>query len=204
MLTLDHIVIAAPSLAEGVAYVRDLTGIDMPKGGEHPQMGTHNHLVRLGEDEFLEVIAVNPDAPAPDRPRWFGLDHPVQSPRLAHWVTRCTDMATTRPLLPDYHGPAMHLTRGTLSWLLTVPDDGTLPMDGAAPSLLEWKADPLPPTQMPGADATLTALTITHPKAQQIADTLGQHLKDPRISFETGPLNLTTQLKVGNRNITLS
>jgi len=204
MISLDHIVIAAPSLAEGVAYVRDQTGIDMPKGGEHPQMGTHNHLVRLGEDEFLEVIAVNPDAPAPDRPRWFGLDHPVQSPHLAHWVTRCNDMTITRPLLPDDHGPAMHLTRGNLSWLLTVPDDGHLPMDGAAPSLLEWKADPLPPTQMQGADATLEALTITHPDAKHLSDVLAPLLDDPRITFETGPLNLSAQLKVADRVVTLS
>lgn len=204
MLTLDHIVIAAPSLAEGVEYVRDLTGIDMPKGGEHPQMGTHNHLVRLGESEFLEVIAVNPDAPAPDRPRWFGLDQPVQQPRLAHWVTRCTDMATTRPHLPDDNGPALRLTRGTLSWLLTVPEDGHLPMDGAAPSLLEWQADPLPPTQMPGADATLQALTITHPQADQIENWLGPLLNDPRITFETGAVNLTARLRVAGREVTLT
>lgn len=204
MLSLDHIVIAAPSLAEGVAYVRDLTGIDMPKGGEHPQMGTHNHLVRLGTAEFLEVIAVNPDAPAPSRPRWFGLDHPVQKPRLAHWVTRCADMATTRPHLPDDLGPAIPLTRGALSWLLTVPDDGHLPMQGAAPSLLEWQANPLPPTQMQGADATLEALTITHPDAVTLSKWLEPLLNDPRVAYETGPLNLKARLKVGNREVTLS
>lgn len=204
MLTLDHIVIAAPSLSKGVAYVRDLTGIDMPKGGEHPLMGTHNHLVRLGDDEFLEVIAVNPDAPTPNRPRWFGLDHPVQSPRLAHWVTRCADMAATRPHLPKTLGPAIPVTRGNLSWLLTAPETGELPMQGAAPSLLEWQADPLPPTQMQGANATLKALTITHPDAATLSDILTPLLKDPRVTFQTGPLNLSAQLKINDRIVTLS
>lgn len=203
MLSLDHIVIAAPTLAAGASHVRDLTGVDMPGGGEHPLMGTHNRLLRLGTDEFLEVIAVNPDAPVPSRPRWFGLDHPVRTPRLAHWVVRCTDIAATRPHLPDLLGPAIPLTRGDLNWLLTVPEDGTLPMDGAMPSLIEWGSSPLPPTRMTGADADLTGLTITHPQADRIRDTLAPLLDDPRIGFAKGPLSLTATLTVAGRQITL-
>lgn len=203
MLALDHIVIAAPSVAEGVAYVRDLTGIDMPAGGEHPQMGTHNHLVRLGTDEFLEVIAVNPDAPVPARPRWFGLDAPVPKPRLAHWVVRCTDMAASRPHLPDCLGPAIHLTRGALGWLLTVPEDGSLPMDGAMPSLLEWQSEPLPPTRMAGAGAELRSLTVSHPQAEDIEGSLRNSLCDGRIRFETGPVSLTAVISVNGRDVTL-
>lgn len=204
MLALDHIVIAAPSLAAGAAHVRDLTGIDMPKGGEHPMMGTHNHLVRLGSDEFLEVIAVNPDAPAPSRPRWFGLDHPVHRPRLAHWVVRCTDMATTRPRLPEMLGPAIPLTRGDLRWLLTVPDDGSLPMGGPMPSLIEWQSDPLPPTRMRGADATLVELTLSHPEAAQLRDTLSPLLPDPRIRYIRGPVAMSAVLDVAGRKVRLS
>lgn len=202
MLTLDHIVIAAPSLSEGVAYVRDLTGIEMPKGGEHPHMGTHNHLLRLGEDQFLEVIAVNPDAPAPDRPRWFGLDHPVQSPRLAHWVVRCEDMAAMRPRMPEVLGPALSLTRGDLTWLLTVPEDGSLPMAGAMPSLLEWQADPLPPTRMQGAGATLQAFRVRHPQGDVIRQALAD-LDDPRVSISTGPMQLEADLVIRGEVVTL-
>ena len=46
----------------------------MQVGGEHPRMGTHNLLLRLGDSVFLEVLSPNPDAPPPSRPRWFGLD----------------------------------------------------------------------------------------------------------------------------------
>lgn len=201
MLSFDHIVIAAPTLSEGADYVRDLTGIDMPKGGEHPLMGTHNCLLRLGTDEFLEVIAVNPDAPAPSRPRWFGLDQPVQHPHLAHWVVRCTDMAATRPHLPDLLGPAIPLTRGDLRWLLTVPEDGALPMQGAMPSLIDWQTEALPPTKMTGAGAVLETLAISHPDAAQIRDSLP--LTDPRITYVTGPLSLTAQIRIGDRLVTL-
>ncbi|MBY6164325.1 VOC family protein [Pseudooceanicola nitratireducens] len=203
MLALDHIVIAAPSLAAGTAHVRDQTGIDMPKGGEHPLMGTHNHLVRMGADEFLEVIAVNPEAPAPQRPRWFNLDQPVQRPRLSHWVVRCTDMEATRPLFPDTHGPAIPVTRGDLRWLLTVPEDGSLPLDGVAPSLIDWQTAPLPPTRMPGADAALTALELHHPQAKTLAHWLEPLLPDPRISYHTGPVGIKAQLTVRGCSVTL-
>ena len=46
-------------------------------------MSTHNHLMRLGNSAFLEVISIDPDAPAPARTRWFDLDDPAMRARLA-------------------------------------------------------------------------------------------------------------------------
>lgn len=205
--SLDHIVVAAPDLAVGVAHVRDQIGVVMPRGGEHPLMGTHNHLMRLGLDEFLEVIAVNPDAPAPARARWFGLDHEVPAPRLSHWVLRCDDIGAVPQDLFQITGPAIPVTRGNLAWQLTVPEDGHLPMQGAFPSLIEWQKGPLPPRAMQAADmpggAGLVGLTIRHPKAGQIADMLTPHLDDPRIGFETGALSITARIAIGGRVVTL-
>ncbi|MGY3076276.1 hypothetical protein ACVWZZ_002647 [Bradyrhizobium sp. LM6.10] len=100
MLRLDHITVAAKDLAEGVAYVEQALGIAPPAGGAHPLMGTHNHLLRLSETAFLEVIAPNPSAPAPTRPRWFAMDDPrthaalASSPRLMTWVVSTSDIAS--------------------------------------------------------------------------------------------------------------
>jgi hypothetical protein len=166
-------------------------------------MGTHNHLLRLGEDEFLEVISVNPAAPVPDRARWYGLDQPVQRPRLAHWVVRCRDMQAMRPNLPGTLGPAIPVTRGTLNWLLTVPEDGSLPDAGAMPSLIQWQTQPLPPTQMPGAGAALAALTITHPQAERLDSLLKPLLQDDRIRFQKGAFSLTAEITVNAQLVTL-
>lgn len=65
--SLDHLVVVAPTLAAGAQYVEERLGVVMQPGGKHPRMGTHNLLLRLG-DCYLEVIAPNPDAPAPTRP----------------------------------------------------------------------------------------------------------------------------------------
>jgi hypothetical protein len=75
MTELDHIVVAAHTMAQGLAYVEALLGVAMAPGGAHPRMATHNHLLRLGDAVFLEVIAIDPAGQKPARPRWFDLDN---------------------------------------------------------------------------------------------------------------------------------
>ena len=79
---LDHIVIGAKTLEQGVVFVKNVMGVEMPFGGVHRQMGTHNHLMQLGKDVFLEVIAVDPDGDRIERPRWYGLDDPFVKERI--------------------------------------------------------------------------------------------------------------------------
>jgi hypothetical protein len=94
---IDHITITAPNLGLGVEFVRRSLGVTPQVGGEHPRMGTHNFLLKLGAAVFLEIIAPNPNAPQPDRPRWFELDSQRMDtlPRLATWVARTTDIRST-------------------------------------------------------------------------------------------------------------
>ena len=82
----DHLVVMAASLAEGVAWCEATLGVTPGPGGEHPLMGTHNRLLRIASPAFpqayLELIAIDPDAPALGRVRWFGLDDPALQARL--------------------------------------------------------------------------------------------------------------------------
>ncbi|HEV8647042.1 MAG TPA: VOC family protein [Burkholderiales bacterium] len=139
---IDHIVVTAPSLAIGVEYVRDAVGVTPQAGGEHPRMGTHNCLLRLGDALYLEVISINPAAANPDRPRWFHLNRERSNavPRLVTWISRTNDIraATAASTVPLGNVEAM--SRGSLSWQITIPTDGDLPLDGVAPTLIEWKA----------------------------------------------------------------
>jgi len=145
MTELDHIAVVAPSLAAGIAYVHDVLGVEPVTGGKHPLMGTHNCLLRIGEDVFMEVIAVDPDVPQPAVKRWFGLDDQVavqrnwqSGHRLGAYVARCQDVAATIGSQGDVFGQSTRLTRGDLVWTFGVRSDGTLPLGGAAPHVMDW------------------------------------------------------------------
>ena len=170
MTTFDHIAIAAPTLTEGTTYFHAATGLDMPQGGEHPDMGTHNCLTALGPDTFAEVIAINPDAPAPNRPRWFNLDH-VTGPHIA-WLLRTDDIdgciASAAAIGIDLGRP-VPLKRGDLRWRFTVRDDGTIPLDGTAPLILQWdSAGPHPATRMTDLGLRMDSLAIETPHADKL------------------------------------
>src|SRR5689334_16080426 len=98
MLQLDHITVAADNLAAGVAHAEAALGVKIPFGGAHPLMGTHNHLLRLGDSLFLEIVAPDPAAGMLTRRRWFGLDdcavraELAKGPRFSTWVVAADDI----------------------------------------------------------------------------------------------------------------
>ncbi len=202
-LVVDHLAITARTLDEGVAWVRDMLGIEMPPGGSHPRMGTHNRLLALGPADFLEVIAVDPDAPAPGVGRWYGLDSFDASPRIGTWILGTPDIAASLPRAHPDSGPAVEAIRGDLEWLISVPEDGSMPMQGAYPTLIQWPAGPLPVTRMQDRGCSLHSLTVRHPDADTIAARLSGQLHDPRVIFETGPVGLAATFNTPSGQRTL-
>jgi len=167
----DHITITAPNLEMGAEFVSQTLGVMPQRGGEHPRMGTHNLLLRLGEALFLEVISPNPDAPHPGRARWFALDSLAAdaSPKLATWVARTTDIHTAAGNSSEALGLIEPMTRGMLDWLITIPADGSLPLGGIAPALIEWQAEPHPAARLQDSSLSLHHLELCHPEPDRIA-----------------------------------
>jgi hypothetical protein len=158
---LDHLTLVAPDLAGGADAVSRWLGVPLQPGGEHPRMGTHNRLLRLGEGRFLEVIARNLAAPAPARPRWFGLDRLAAGapPRLATWVARTSDLRGLADEVRPVLGEVETMTRGDLRWLITLTADGSLPLGGPAPALIEWPVGVHPASRLPDQGCRLVRLT---------------------------------------------
>jgi Glyoxalase-like domain len=171
---LDHLVIAAKTLEQGVHWLEKKLGVKLQAGGKHPLFGTHNALLKLGESSYLEVIAVDPDAPKPTRARWFELDnvHLLERPKLIHWVARTTNLGTQVQKLPML-GKILEASRGDLSWQITVPDDGHLNFEGLIPTLISWRG--IHPTlQLEDQYCKLLQLQGVHPEPQPVNDTLEQ------------------------------
>lgn len=181
---IDHLAITAPTLQAGSDAVFAQLGVRPQAGGRHARMGTHNLLLRLGEALYLEVIAVDPEAPAPGRPRWFGLDtlEPDTPPRLACWVARTDDIQGAAAALPL--GEVLPMSRGTLDWRITVPGDGSLPLGGAAPTLIQWDTPAHPAASLPDAGCALVALELQHPEPARVQAVLDRlHLAEPGVAL---------------------
>lgn len=168
----DHLVVAARSLADGVAWCEATLGITPGAEGKHPLMGTHNRTFRISSDAFpnayFEIVAVDPGAPPPGRSRWFDLDRTDLDggPRLVNIVARSAQIDVHRgglivaglapgdPLSVSRETPA-----GTLSWQILVRDDGRLECGGALPTLIQWNGRH-PTEAMPASGVTLKSLAL--------------------------------------------
>ena len=165
---LDHIVVAAKTLEQGTAYVRDVLGVDMPSGGKHDFMGTHNCVMALGETAYLEVIALDPTLHPPCHPRWFGLDDPhlrkaiARSPRLLTWAVNTSDidLLASGSAVPLGNVVAAH--RDDLKWKVAFREDGTMPAAGFIPLCIEWQVDFHQASRMTDFGWTLKSLCLFH------------------------------------------
>ena len=175
-VALDHLVVVAATLAQGVAWCEATLGVTPGPGGRHALMGTHNRLLKIATaafpEAYLEIIAIDPEAPPPGRARWFGMDDALlqaglqDGPRLLHLVARSTmlDMhrwgLITLGLKPgDPVAASRDTPAGRLSWQILVREDGALDCGGALPTLIQWQGLH-PAANMPESGVTLQSLTL--------------------------------------------
>ncbi len=165
---LDHLVVAADTLDQGTAYVHERLGIAPAGGGRHTAMGTHNRVLKLGRDQYLEVIAIDPDGRQPDFPRWFNLDHPdLQNrlkirPKLITWVVRTDAIDALSEKIHAGWAAVRSMQRDALRWRFAFTDDGAMPGDGLIPHLIQWDAPRHPADGMPASDCRLVGLDGAH------------------------------------------
>lgn len=181
---IDHLVVAADSLEQGSAWCEATLGAQPAGGGKHPLMGTHNRVLAIGSERFpdcyLEVIAIDPAAAAPARPRWFNLDDPAlqaalrEQPRLIHAVARTRMIEMVRwglincGLNPGEPVAAQRDTpHGLLRWRITVRDDGRTECGGALPTLIEWQG-PHPCAHLAASPVALRELVLRGVPAQAL------------------------------------
>jgi hypothetical protein len=158
---LDHLVVAARTLDEGAAWIRERLGVEMLPGGKHPTMGTHNRLLPLGRGAYLEVMAIDPEGGTPSRPRWFSLDDPAtarllsQGPALIHWAEQSADLEADAAASAD-DVEIIAFERGPYRWRMALTRDGSLPGRGFRPTRIQW--DSAHPTgAMPDCGCNLVA-----------------------------------------------
>ncbi|MET0310833.1 MAG: VOC family protein [Burkholderiaceae bacterium] len=206
----DHLVVVAGSLAQGAAWCEEVLGVAPGPGGEHPLMGTHNRLLNISSAAFprcfFEIIAINPQAPPHGRVRWFDMDEPAlqaavrEEPRLVHFVAQTTEAARAKGALTALgidRGPLLRTSRetprGPLEWQISVRADGQRLFYGGLPTLLQWEGT-RPTDHMPACGITLEALTMHHPRPEDLQAAYAA-IGLEGVGLEPGSPNLTATLR---------
>jgi hypothetical protein len=191
---LDHIVVAAKTLDEGRAWAREVLGVEVSGGGKHAGIATHNTLIGLNARHYLEIIAIDPDAGAPDSPRWFGLDtQEVQSmiahgPRLVAWVARASGAENAIETFAAVPGNPASVVRpaqrGDYRWRFAFTRDGARPHGGVLPHLIQWDVPPHPCDRLPDVGLSLSSLLAADPVYERVSAVLyALSFADPKVQI---------------------
>ena len=218
----DHLVIAASTLADGVAWCESTLGITPGPGGEHPLMGTHNRLFSIATPQYptayLEIIAINSGAACTrikGEKRWFDFDHELlqnslkkDGPQLIHFVASSPSADVAIRALSQMgidRGELIQASRmtaeGLLSWKISVRADGQRLLNGTLPTLIEW-GDVHPTHHMPASGVTLQSLAASLPNTDKLRSAYTAiHLQG--VGVTQGQPNLIAALQTQHGLVTL-
>ncbi len=227
---IDHLVVMAASLAQGVQWCEATLGITPEPGGEHPLMGTHNRLLSVAGAAFprayFEIIAIQPGTTpgrAPGTQRWFDMDDKLlrarvaqQGPQLIHFVANVSGVVSAVKELATLgldRGRVVEASRRTatalLQWRITVRDDGQRLFYGGLPTLIQWgdaAEDPAraahPLDTMEPSGVTLEALHVSHPRPEKL-QTAHAAIGLTGVEVTQGPPNLIATLQTPRGLVTL-
>lgn len=188
-MELDHIAVSGETLEAATAHVERALGVQLQQGGKHAKFGTHNRLLGLEGGLYLEAIAIDPEAPGPDMPRWFDLDRFQGDARLTNWICRVPDIETVT--MPGGPVAPVDLDRGALRWRMAIPSSGRLPFDNLYPALIQWQGDLHPSGMLQASGCRLRRLVVHHPDALELARLIGPL---ELVVFDTGPAALRAEI----------
>jgi len=169
----DHFQLSIADLDQGIAIVRDLTGVEPAFGGAHPGNGTRNALLSLGDGSYLEILALDPAQPEVKTPRteWI---RSLTSPAIRTYAMRTTAIDRKQAAAQEIPGISGKLLPGSRK----TPDGSTLewanltlesPFGQQMPFFIDWKNSPHPSLNTP-AGCHLLGFEVLHPDAQSLRD----------------------------------
>lgn len=194
---IDHLVIATREMAATVDELERTLGVRPTFGGQHTGGGTYNHLLHLGGETYLEVIAPDPEQRIPAGRRLpFGLDEDRPA-HLAGFAIRTSDLAgvVSRARAAGYDpGDVIDMERRrpdgvTLRWQLAVPPSGS--RGGLVPFVIDWLDSPHPSATTPRG-CTLVGLRVEHPEPELVGRDLAALAVDLPVDLGPAPALVAT------------
>ena len=181
---MDHLVFGVSDLQHGIDLIEQRTGVRARFGGRHQGRGTHNALMGLGERQYLEIIAPDPEQ-AGTLPTMFPHLANLTEPQFIAWAVAVDDIeaiaskarAAHYQLREPVNGSRMRPDGKMLTWRSLVIAAPAIPL---VPFFIQWGRDTPHPSQDAPPGCKLTSLAIEHPEADRIQamlQTLGVDVK---------------------------
>ena len=172
MHKLDHIVFGSYTLEEGTVFVENMLQAKLSDIGYHKDMGTHNRVIRISENVYLEVVAIDPKRKNLKNRKWFNLDNSnlqsklKKSPQIIGYVIENNDRNINK-----YYDPFFEASRDRYKWKFAMPTfnnilDSEIIETGIIPSLISWKSEK-PIYQMKKNQFELISFEIEFSETQQ-------------------------------------
>lgn len=209
-MQLDHILLGIADLDRGIDQFEARTGVRPVYGGEHTSTPTHNALATLGSRQYIEILALRPDAP-PDAPHSALMQTAVLSSldtlTPLTWAVSTRDIDQTAQLLATQGYSVTDIQPGgrqqpdgsRLAWKvfgIAAPDRKTLPF------FIQWEESFAHPAEKAPTGCHLDTLRLTDPepgRMQQLMTKLGL-----RVRSEEGAPSMTVTLVGPEGQVTFS
>ena len=150
---LDHVILGCNDLDAGIRFVQEHTGVRAAPGGVHPDRGTANALLSLGDRHYLEIMA--PDPNAKDVQVWAARQlealKNLANPRLMGWAVHRDDIESLAKkfqqsglrILGPWPGSRKQPDGRIVNWKsFSLADD----RHGLLPFFIEWGKDSVHPS----------------------------------------------------------
>ena len=185
-VAVDHILLATTDLGTASQALSDRFGLQAVEGGRHPDWGTANWIVPVG-DAYLELVAVVDERVAERSAfgRWVArADAPVVKP--IGWAVRTgsLDVVATRLGLTIHAGSRATPTGERLTWRLAGIERAA--REPILPFFIEWGEGMRHPSRVLGAEGN-HSVAITQLGLTGDAERLYAWLED-----EDGPITVET------------
>jgi len=166
----DHILIGAASLDDGIRAFENATGVTPVRGGRHPSRGTENALASLG-GVYVEIIA--PQAGArPDE--FIGELRALKAPAVVGWAVHVVDAADAAARLtqagfkPTTPRPGSRVTPegATLEWATFEVET---PRIAGAPFFIRWGDATTHPSLTSPGGCSMTSFQVADPQGAELS-----------------------------------
>ncbi len=171
---IDHLVYCVPDLNQAIAFFYDVLGVQAKVGGQHLDQGTKNALINLGDNCYLEILAVDHSNKKVIAPRWMGVDL-ITEAKLTRWALASEDLGSDssklikcNPKLGKIIGGSRKTKAGMLQWKMIKPL--AEPKVDILPFMVDWSESDFHPTEKMDEMCRLESMEFYHPKNAVVTD----------------------------------